>query len=666
MSWRFLITLLALALAAGASLAAPVRGIAITHHDAVTALRLSADGVDVAPAAASARPLNLSFVALGRSFTLDLEPNAGLLRAIRAGGIDAAVVPFRGRLEGAEDSWASIVLADGVPAGLVYDGTDLYAVEAPGDSFAGTAGPVMYRLADVLVSPGTFSCGNAPGVAPESAAQPVNGTAAFEATVGELGAVLASAPGAVSELNLGAVADFAFSQSRGSNAEAAIVTRLNNVDVIFSEQVGIQINVAFVEIFTTADEPFSSTTDPGSLLMQVGSYRSSSVEQRNLGLTHLYTGRDLDGSTVGIAYTAALCDSFYGAGLSEGRGNPTFDSLVAAHEIGHNFGAPHDGEAGSACEAETGDFIMSAMLNDSGRFSACSLEQMQDQITGARCINPLPSTDISLAGPAEPVRLLLTNAATLTFDVINNGTQAADNVVVDVTLPDNVALLAGSASVGTCTDGGGSVSCAIGSVGGGSSATVTVSAATTATGSGTFDAAVTAASDDNAFNNIASATVEVDPAIELVARPPLPTELTVDEARTLTLRLDNESPLPATAVTLDVSVGAGLAVTAANWPLGSCEVTAATVACVAPRFEPVSSVELDLGVRALTRGEHAVTVTLTAAEADADPANNTATSKLKVVRPASASDEGGGGSTAPFPLLVLLLLAMRCMRRRPY
>ena len=61
---------------------------------------------------------------------------------------------------------------------------------------------------------------------------------------------------------------------------------------------------------------------------------------------------------MGVAYSSALCSTRFGAGLSEGNAGAMFDSLVAAHEIGHNFGAPHDGKAGSACESEMGDFIM--------------------------------------------------------------------------------------------------------------------------------------------------------------------------------------------------------------------------------------------------------------------------------------------------------------------
>ena len=67
---------------------------------------------------------------------------------------------------------------------------------------------------------------------------------------------------------------------------------------------------------------------------------------------------------------------------------------VVAHEIGHNFGAPHDGETGSACESQAGDWLMSPRLNGVDQFSQCSLNEMADDIARASCITALPSVDM--------------------------------------------------------------------------------------------------------------------------------------------------------------------------------------------------------------------------------------------------------------------------------
>ena len=173
-------------------------------------------------------------------------------------------------------------------------------------------------------------------------------------------------------------------QAFGANAETALLTRLNNVDGIFSEQLGVQITVAEVDVFTSSTDPFTSTA-ASTLLDELARYRADTAHQEAQGLTHLFTGRDLDGSTVGVAFFGAVCATrsrfssrSFGAGLSQARaGNAVIDSLVAAHEIGHTFGAPHDGDANGACASTPTTFLMAPNINGSSRFSACSLGEME-------------------------------------------------------------------------------------------------------------------------------------------------------------------------------------------------------------------------------------------------------------------------------------------------
>ena len=61
---------------------------------------------------------------------------------------------------------------------------------------------------------------------------------------------------------------------------------------------------------------------------------------------HLFTGRDLDGGTLGLAYVDDVCDTNGAFGLSE----TTFTSdlsdrgWLTTHEFGHNLGSEHDGD----------------------------------------------------------------------------------------------------------------------------------------------------------------------------------------------------------------------------------------------------------------------------------------------------------------------------------
>lgn len=642
--WILLITFFS---ASATAVGSNVDGVSVTHYEPLERISVLGRAGQSTAKPGSAQPVGLSFDALGRNFELQLEPNASVLAAVPFDQRVENNIPYRGQIAGSPDSWARIVIVDGMPAGLIFDGDVLYAIEAPGDSVIDTATSVAYRLEDLLVAPGALSCA--------SGTQMTNGEAIIQSIVTNVSGVIAQAPGAASELNLGAVGDFEFSNAKGANARSAILTRLNNVDGIYSQQLGVQINVPIVDIFTDSNDPFSDTTVAGDLLDEVNLYRFSDSGQRSMGLTHLFTGRNLDGSTVGIAWIGTLCSSTHGTGLSEGNSSSLIDSMIAAHEIGHNFGAPHDGEPGSPCESEPPDaYIMATQVNTSGQFSACSITEMQDDINRAACIMALPSTDISVTFNDPSLNVLLSNIARATFDVVNNGTEVAQNVIVDVTLPGIVSFINASGGSAACSSGAGTVSCQLGDVAGDSATTIAVTADTVAVGVGSFTATVTADADDRTGNNQDTVQLIVDPAVNLVINAPSDRGVTRDQSTTITTTLDNLSSLVATNATLSIALDAGLQADTATWTIGTCTVTPRQVDCQANQFDGQSSSSLSLGVTGLMTGNQHYTVTLGSDEADADPANNSVEGNVRVSSPAGSNSGEGGGS---FGWIFLLLLA---------
>ena len=598
----------------------------------------------------SASSMLMRFDAMGRRFDLELEHNSRFMRAARQNPALEGVEIYRGEVAGREDSWVRIVMANGVPSGMFFDGEEYFAIEAPGDSVVETDVPVVFRLADATIAPGTMSCGNADSM--------MSAATAAEALIGEL-QTAAEAQGAVQELELGAVGDFEFTTSRGGQAEAAaaITTRLNNVDGIFSSQVGVQISLQAIETFDTNSDPFT-TSDAGDLLAELSDYRSTNPAQNSNGLTHLYTGRDLDGSTVGIAWTGALCSNYFGTGLSEGNGSATFDTLIAAHEIGHNFGAPHDGEAGSACESQAGDWLMSPRINGVDQFSACTLTEMSDDIARASCITGLATVDMRV-GLQSSRTLLFGVDADLSYDVYNNGTLDATNVGVDFTIPANVTLGAVTPESGSCTTGTGTVSCALGDIPGSGSRAVAITVTPNAVGAGTISATVSADNDARLDNNQESLQLMVDPAVDLVAGTPTGASVRVNKRTTITARLENRAAIDATGVTLTINVGDALRTEGASWPLGTCSVVAQRVTCQAATFAAQSSSTVSVNVDTVAVGNPNITVSLESNEPDIAPNDNTGSGRLEV---REEKDDSGGGTTGPLFLLLLGLAAV--VRRR--
>ena len=635
--------------------------ISLAHHETLQRLSIQGYATDGSQKLATAGPVRMSFDALGRSFELQLTPNTNLLSVARK--VSAyGVVPYRGQLAGNDDSWARIVMANGAPTGMIWDGTELFAIEGPGDNIAGSDSVIIYRLADAVIAPGSMTCGSSDLFG--------NGSAVYKSLVSELSA--AQAPGAIDEINIGAVGDAEFYNRHGADSQQEILDRLSNVDGIFSAELEIQINVPIVQVFndaTAINYPFTNTVVASGLLDELAAYRNGEPNQNVNGLTHLWTGKDVESdtgnsSTVGIAFTGALCRRQFGAGLSEGNGNPTFDSLIAAHEIGHNFGAPHDAVPGSACENALDTFIMAASLNGSTQFSQCSKDQMADDIAAASCITPLPSVDMRVGLNGQDPTILLGNSATVTFDVANGGTLPATNVAADITLPGNVSLISAAASQGTCTDGGGIVTCAIGDVAGTTTITVTLTSATTAVGIGNFNASVTSDTDDDMTNNQGSAMLTVQPAVNLVISPPGTQRVDINQSTTLTAVLQNTSILDATGVTLSVSLSAGLRAESASWPLGACTVTSSQIDCVGASFDAQSSATFSTTVTGTTEGAKTVNVSLSSVEAEADPSNNNASATVNV---GTVEEDSGGGALSYLFLLILGLFAMlrRTVGARP-
>lgn len=466
------------------------------------------EGLDLPPGRAS-------FDAYGRRFSLVLEPNERLVA--RLGAADRAAMRgvrlLRGTLDGVEGSWVRLAIDGDRQSGMVWDGRDLYVIEPAADvarvavNPLGVSGrkPVVYRLSDTQTD---FGAGTCQVVTPDRSRPKPSGLDEYRALVGALKTV-AEASGVSGRLPVSALADYEYYQFATSvdSARRRIAAVFNDVDGIYSSQVGIQIELAgSIVVFQDPADPFT-TSDPPTLLSELGVYRQSQATLNGTGLTHLVTGRELAGATVGIAYLGSLCVSRYGASLSQGTAGLL--PLIVAHEIGHNFGAPHDGEAAGAgepanpCAATPRIYLMAAQLNGSDQFSQCSLTQMQPQIDTASCILPVvDAADVALSTSALSVSVTSGQPFALGATVSNRGTAVAEAVQLTFDVPNGLTILGGSAtSGGTCATQAGGLGCEWPALGTGVTSTVSVNLRADTAGSYTVPADLVAASDASSGND---------------------------------------------------------------------------------------------------------------------------------------------------------------------
>ena len=335
--------------------------------------------------------MTLAFTAYGRGFRLQLSSNGRLARLAAGSSLQL----YKGTLEGVPDSWARISIQDGLPRGMIWDGRELFVVDAAPEAVNfGAAGTVMFKLSDAVLEQGVSFTGDAVEL-------PRDPAAAYGAMIGELRAsAQALQAGVATEgVDVSILGDAAYLARYDGEPQArdALLTRLNNVDGIFSSQVGVELQIVSMTIGGEPAASLSATTDSGALLDELGRLRQETLALSATGLTHLITGRQLDGDTAGTAYTVALCSRRFGASLNMAHNSVTLDTLIIAHEIGHVFGAPHDGTEQCASTPQ-GQYMMTPTLNTSvTSFSQCSLDQINAVIDSYSCLVTLPPP-----GPEPP------------------------------------------------------------------------------------------------------------------------------------------------------------------------------------------------------------------------------------------------------------------------
>jgi hypothetical protein len=622
--------------------------------------------------AASGRE-TLAFEAFGRRFAFALERNMRLARALPPG---TSATPLEGTLAGAPGSWVRVTRTAEGWSGLFSDGEELYAIDAA-DSVRAMAdaalavpatGTVVYRLADAYVDPTAASCGvTDPG-------KPVTALSLYESLGTELAAVTANATAASLQLDVAMVGDYELSLARGAATEDFIIARMNTVDGIYAAQVGIRIAVDSVTVFRTASDPFTSSSSSG-LLSELAAYRFGGMASQRRGLTHLFTGRDLDGTTVGIAYLGEICDARLSASLTEARSgglSSTLVSLAAAHEIGHNFNAPHDGEAGSACASTPTTFLMAPTIGVSNtQFSQCSLTRMQPEIAGAMCLTSADQADADIVAPVTTARHGIDVTYSITFNVRSIGTQTVVGTSADFAIPPGSTLESIAAAGGVCTVTGPLATCALGDLAAGVTRTVTLSLTGRVFGTETLTASVRSASDEVPGNDTVTVSIVTDPVADLeVSIGATPSTIAVGATSQVRVTIGNRGGNDAADARLSIDIPSGFTVTQLTANGLSCTLAPNAVSCDPALLTVNGTRTVDLAVRGDTAGTRTVSAIVLSSAIDPDNSNNSAGVPIAVIDnstpppPTGNAGGGGGGGRLSLALLALLLgmLALRLQR----
>lgn len=195
-------------------------------------------------------------------------------------------------------------------------------------------------------------------------------------------------------------ADFAFFQKNGSDVNAThddVLLVMAGCDVIYERDTDIQVRVKSI-LVRTATDPYTSTNS-STLLNEFRTWWNANQSTQS-DLAHLFTGRNLDGNVIGVAFLGVVCSSFSSYGLSESRFTSNLVSRIGltAHELGHNWNAGH-------CDGANPCWIMCPGIGGCDRdvtaFAPSSITAITNHKNSRSC----------LSSPAVPVLTTLTPAA---------------------------------------------------------------------------------------------------------------------------------------------------------------------------------------------------------------------------------------------------------------
>jgi hypothetical protein len=501
------------------------------------------------------------FDAYGRRFSVDLQRNERLVQGLSpaARSQTARAQLLRGKLQGAQGSWVRLTQVGVGLEGAIWDGQEMYVVTtlariqknlttpiaaAPGQT-------VMYRLSDTLDSLPEAFCG-LDELADAAASRGVSGLKQYRSLVNQLTAAAATTP--AEQLSLSLIADSSFQQQNAGSSADAMLARLNIVDGIFAEQIGVLLQPTELRLVPAGSDPFSAT-DASKLLDQLSNFRANTPAVRTAGLAHLFTGKDLDGNTIGIAYRDALCDPSFGASLSDSELGPFSSALVMAHELGHNFGAEHDGTSGT-CAATGSGYLMSPQFNGASVFSACSLNSIAQSVAQARgiCILPAQYADLAASAPAT-LDAQANTPFELPITVRSIGNVAAIGATVKLTLPSILTFQGADLPSGACSTAGAEVTCDLGDIPANSERVVELNLVSSQLSSTSITATVSASNDYLTANGTTQTYLYFTSAVDLgVVMTVSPTTLFANDTFDVTVDVTSTRTLTARGGQLFVSL----------------------------------------------------------------------------------------------------------------
>lgn len=428
----------------------------------------------------------------GERYSLILEPaelvaSSARITEIEADGSEREIasnaVHYKGHVAGRPDSHVRISVAEGQYTGVISIDGDILVIE-PSDlwGFARTnSAHVGYRMSDVEFDP-DVACAAELGASLRHRRRRRGGRRTALQSLQQLanqGAVLQAAGGGFLTTEISVVGDFEYVANAnwpsGYTAASWMEAVINSVAGIYESEVGVTFQITTNTTYASNNDPFtispsgngcSTGNYAGDILSEFGSTRSSGNypwRVSNSDVAHLFTGRPLCGqsnpdipNTIGIAWFNGICNGFTGTGVSEDYStNLGSMTSLLAHELGHNFNAPHV----SNCSPHGNCCIMLPSIGCSPQdvFAGSTVTTITNYAAGRSCLSsgptatptftPIPtSTPTSTWTPTNTATPTHTPTATFTSPPTSTPTPTLGNIAAGMPVFQSSTHLGGTAN----------------------------------------------------------------------------------------------------------------------------------------------------------------------------------------------------------------------------
>ena len=190
------------------------------------------------------------------------------------------------------------------------------------------------------------------------------------------------------EVEWAIVSDFQMFQDFGSvfEVEDHNIGVANDIQTNYDDEFADEIQYEIVEqqVFTTAaSDPFTTSNDAGTLLDDFTSWGPSGFNSIH-DVGSIWTGRNFNGGTIGIAWVGAICTGFRYNALENFTTNGNTKRVMVAHELGHNFDCFHDDN--------NSPHIMRPSVSTSTTWSSTSIDAVENFLGQIGCLANCPAS----------------------------------------------------------------------------------------------------------------------------------------------------------------------------------------------------------------------------------------------------------------------------------